>query len=947
MFHSEEGGKMSKRKSKIVSFLLHFLCILGLFIPFAFIARYYLDPARFFGTAFNRPLGVDFYQFLTYASYVKEHLNLPILLWKTEWFTGIPFIFDYAWIHFYLAAPFVAIFKVMDGSKIYLLLTLFLFFVSNYFLFYELSKNRLLALLLDITLVLSASPYLALYGGGNSTFSANLFFVPLSIYLVVKYYHSQKRKFLFLSILSTGFAFLGHPAIALMFVFFPSLLFLFFWWDEKTPLFSLRKIFDALLYLFIPMFIGAPTIYQMYTIGVMAQKGMGPIFAAQAPIEKAIIETFSSNNIFIYLGFGFLLLFVLLSRSFKTLKKATPFLLGLIFILIFEWLYKIGKNPAVGPIGPGRTFWFLPLMLACLSAIFWNSIREKLKHANSSSQRIFVLTFGLGSLVFLGLFFLDPTLNSDFINYVNPNVAEPPQINKVFNSRVSDDEKKVIIEKFIPSFIDTNDKQHRFFTINGNINIWWNILYSLPLYHGYYSGKQWAGANWSYWTNMVLSGEQVYHWKTPLQIAKNQALFLIDWQSIKYLYDKEAEIKDDMQPLETNEALIASYLSQDQNIMEEKGPDQGSGQRFWKFKESVSSKIVRPSNSPTLLVIGDDISYDSIFKILAMNNLNSKYIIPIHGPEYADDIQEKELKNFDMILLYRFKSGEKGWKTLERYVREGGKLIIETNDDRVKESDSKRLLEGKSLPSVFPISETQRDDLGKEWEEKMEQSKIFEGVDIKKLAPLDYDGNPWKLSYTNKDQVRNWGEILLSQKDNPILVSGKLDQGIVIWSGMSLPYHLLTYHNESEIHLFENILNFLVTLKKEDEIDFEVQRPQSENIKVTGNNFKGVILGENAYGGWVAKVNSSGKSKKLKIYKAGPDFMYVRLPQEFQSSPEVKFNYRGSILGWFLFILGVSTALVVLKRIFIPQKPILSKKIFPRLGLKREIKDWWWKDDEA
>ncbi len=932
---------MKKPKSKIISFLLHFLCILGLLIPFAFIARYYLDPGRFFGVNFNRPLGVDFYQFLTYASYVKEHFNLPILLWRTDWFTGLPFIFDYAWLHFYLAVPFIAVFKIMDGSKFYLLFTLFLYFVFNYFLFYELSKNRILSLLLNLTLIWSASPFLALYGGGNNTFSADLFFVPLSIYFVVKYYHSQNRKFLFLSVFSTGFAFLGHPAVALMFVFFPSLLFLFFWWDEKTPLFSLRKVSDSLIYFFISIFIGAPTIYQMYATAVMAQKGMGPLFVARAPIEKALIETFSSNNTFIYIAFGILFLFVVLSRSFKTLKKATPFLLGLVFILIFEWLYKIGKNPAVGPIGPGRTFWFFPLMLACLTAVFWNSIKEKLKQAKSFFNKIFILTFGIGSLIFLGLFFLEPTIKADFDNYVCPNVAEPPQINKVFDMDAPEDEKKDILEKFIPSFMDTSDKQHRFFTINGNINIWWNIRYSLPLYHGYYSGKQWMGANWSYWTNMVFSGEQVYHWETSLQLTKNQALFLIDWQSIKYLYAREAEIKEDMLPLETSEALIASYLYQDEDIIEEKGPDQGSEQRFWKFKEKVSSKIVRPSNSPTLLVVGNEIGYDSIFRVLSMSNLNSKYIIPIHGSEYIDDIKKEELENFDVILLYNYKvKSPKSWKTLEDYVKEGGRLIINTGGDS-KEVDL------ENLPVVFPINDLVKSSIDQEWNLEVPSHPINDSISYDEFSPPTYNEGPWGVSSVpSEDDLRNWAEVILSDSGHPILVSGDLGQGKVIWSGINLPYHLLTYQNESEIRLFENILNSLVTLEEEDKINFDFQRPRSENIKVSGNDFKGVILGENAYGGWTASVKSSGTTQKLKVYKVGPDFMYVRIPEDFQDSFEVQFSYRGSLKAWFLSILSLLSIFWIAKKILLPKKNILPKMIFPRLGLNRKVKDWWWKDDE-
>ncbi len=327
-----------------------------------------------------------------------------------------------------------------------------------------------------------------------------------------------------------------------------------------------------------------------------------------------------------------------------------------------------------------------------------------------------------------------------------------------------------------------------------------------------------------------------------------------------------------------------------------------------------------------------------------MNNLNSKYIIPIHGPDYIDGIRERELKNFDIILLYGHKyKSLRSWKILEDYVKNGGKLIINTGGDN-KEVDL------EDLPAVFPTNDLVKSSINKKWNLDSPVHPITSSLSVSDFSPPVYEDGPWGVSVVPSDEdLRPNAKIILSDSGHPILVSRNLDKGTVVWSGMNLPYHLLTYHNKSETLLFKNILNFLVILKKGDEINFEVQRPQSENIRVTGNDFKGVILGENAYGGWTASVKSSEKTQKLKIYKAGPDFMYVRLPQEFQSSAEVRFHYRGSVWGWFLFILSVSTIFVVLKKVFLLQKSILpkSRKIFPRLGLKSGIKDWWWKDDEV
>ena len=272
------------------------------------------------------------------------------------------------------------------------------------------------------------------------------------------------------------------------------------------------------------------------------------------------------------------------------------------------------------------------------------------------------------------------------------------------------------------------------------------------------------------------------------------------------------------------------------------------------------------------------------------------------------------------------------------YVRNGGTLIIETGNE-VKEADMGNLPGLKELPEVFPINKTKREELGMVWQPTVGDSQLWQGVDQNKFSPLDYDGSPWKLSVIDPKDLRSWGKTVLSQKGNPVIVSGSLGKGKVIWSGMTLLYHIQAFQNTEESQFFRNFLDTTIGINKEETLPFDFNRDQSEKIRITASNFKGILFKETFNSGWQASMDSG----KLDVYKAGMGFMYVKMPNKAQGEKTVFINYKGEGKYKAMFYLSIITMIFIALYFFFGDKTV--RKLQSGVS-KREKTAWLGGEDE-
>ena len=76
---------------------------------------------------------------------------------------------------------------------------------------------------------------------------------------------------------------------------------------------------------------------------------------------------------------------------------------------------------------------------------------------------------------------------------------------------------------------------------------------------------------------------------------------------------------------------------------------------------------------------------------------------------------------------------------------------------------------------------------------------------------------------------------------------------------------------------------------------------------------KGILYKYNRWPGWVAQTQLNGQPTSLPIYTAGPELMFVSIPEKFKSQElTITFKYRGSPIDWISFGLTIIANLTVL-----------------------------------
>lgn len=904
---------MKKINKKLLAGLFIVIALGAIFVAFFPIAKsyYYTYP----------PLGDDFYHTFSQIQYFKNNLTWPQLSWKYIWWFGGPSLLDYPWLNFYLITPLVKFLGLYQGVIFYYLAAILFYGWTCYFLFKKLSSSRLIALGLAAAVIWSTSTWILLI---KSAFAAatNQLFLALAVLLILKYQESNKRKFLYLSAMTVGLSFFIH-GISIAFLLPALLILITFWWDKKERFWRWKKkIVDIFSFAIIVVLISSYYFYNLLF-------GFGPRrfdFSVLGWMKQdAFSAILNKTDIIIPVLFIGLFLFALLLKRFKEIKKIVPFFAVLLYIILFNIITLNGHNP-VGTDFPPHKGWFIyTLVVALFCAILWQAVEPKLKiYFRKWLFTMIQITLFLALISPLGLFSVFNYLDYFKVHNEEYSCAPAESLHKAI---IKND--YIEMDKNFPDWFPRNDKNWRYYPLNSCLYLWWNVVNKMPISRGY-SLLLINKMNIDYSNRMSELFTGVLAKKNPNldpAIVKNSFLYFLDWMGLGYI-----------------ENYDSPYIKDPEIVELDKKPE---AFQVLPIKKEVTSPIIKATNVPSILVVASPAGFDTVIQALAQENLNSRYLIPIKGTSYIDDLTKEDLNNFKAILLYDYHyRKEKSfhqyplapWNKLSEYVKNGGNLIIETGSE-VKESDLKNLPGASKLPEVFPIEKTSWGELGSSWQPLSGQDSLLRGVNLKNLPPLIYNEDPWKLSYSSKDGVRNWAKAILSQKGNPVLVEGEFGRGKVVWSGLTLPYHIQTYSDLEENQLFRNILSELLVLKDEQTLPFEFERDKSEHIVLRVDKARGVLFKENYNTGWQARVNG----QKLKIYKTALGFMYVKFPENLDNAAvTIDFDYKGQPLLKDLFYLNLATILWVIVYFLGGYK--LNKKLekwfrFNKLRLK--VKKWW------
>lgn len=380
---------------------------------------------------------------------------------------------------------------------------------------------------------------------------------------------------------------------------------------------------------------------------------------------------------------------------------------------------------------------------------------------------------------------------------------------------------------------------------------------------------------------------------------------------------------------------------------------------IYHFKDNTGLASI--TNKPVLLVIGGDKklsdAYDTVFKGLTKADFGYKDAWSVQGKQYIDDYALGELQQFEGIVLYgyRYRDRSKAWRLLEKYVSEGGSLLINTGWQYVCQDWGKEN-QGKSeeilMPKLFPVERTIWGPLDLKWNLTLGENEINTGVTTRDWGEPLWSGQPWGVSSAPKTALKKGAFILLEDNGRILTAGMTFGKGKVVWSGFDFLNHLNHYQANDERLLVHNLFSWLVGGEyRETSLDFERQTPDLINIKyqvLEGNNK--LMFKEVASDNWVSLLVQNGKTKDLPIYKAGPGWRVVFLDNKFNSG-EVVFKFQKNkveIMGMLVSILTVIMVIffLLLRLMGKDVGKITKEKMTLFIEKRKSIISKNWEDDE-
>lgn len=768
-----------------------------------------------------------------------------------------------------------------------------------------------------------------------------------------------------------------------------------------------KKIFYIFVYGALSFLVGLPLLYPTLGAGLKHIVFIGGRQAAirstvSAPPESADVKAyyltqphkiyFDTNKIlFVALGLTLvtsIILFFLKPRK-QFFLEILPYLILALYFTGYIWIFAFDISIYHG--GWFRLFWSVPIWLGGLSSVFWHAAAESLKKSFLArfsrlliQPLILLVVFGVVVIMYWlpvaqfsvnkpGLYSIiaEKFKTKEIKDALSLKILKLPLPFNIaaFILRISDEGKAAFssaypmslntytedenLKKFLlPNFLQENSTPiYRLYSADATFNISWTSYSEIPLARGYIDPPiKNEERGYLFWLDAAVNVDPtkggpglVEGFGYPEQVARNHALFLIDWNAIRYFQGGgTSSYSSPINNLIDDPNLISDKV--DVDIATKFPVPAPQRLKYLQLKPEYTSPIVSATNATTIGIFASDGGYETIVRSLAATNLNSRILIPIKLGKMLDKISSRDLEAFDTLILYDYDYKNKNvFKKLAEFVKQGGSLILDSGVE-TKESDNRKI----ELPEIFPFVQLERKGLGTEWDLLINQDELIKSIDIQKFSPPLFDDSEWKFAYPDSDSTRNNEEILITNQAKPVLTLGNLGKGKILWSGMNLFYHVSRFNNLDEGIFLKNIIGKVIDLEEKQFPVSQVERSNARTVIISGNSTKGILLKEQFYPGWRANIKTSSGTKSAKIFSAGasfPGYMYVRLPKN-TTTYTVTFRFSGSLTTWILMSFSLVVFLILMDNI------LLNGLIFGRFVrktaqiLKKKTEKWWEKDDE-
>ncbi len=360
---------------------------------------------------------------------------------------------------------------------------------------------------------------------------------------------------------------------------------------------------------------------------------------------------------------------------------------------------------------------------------------------------------------------------------------------------------------------------------------------------------------------------------------------------------------------------------------------------FYKFTDDVVSPIALVTDAPALLCICDRSTHDSLNKIFGLNNINSRYLINVYENSPVDAFSLSELQRFALVYLsnYHYRDKARAFKTLADYVKQGGKVVIDTGGESPESRSQK-------IPDLFPFTSLVRKGLGREWDLSLDAvDPVTADLDWSQFSPPLYDNAEWNFSYP-EGEIDKEAQVLVSQANMPLIIRKKLGQGTLIWSGMNLAYHVQYYTNVAESKFVIGLLKSLIDLQSHEYRETKLHYINSADITFTAvASAKGALLKLQNWDGWHTKADG----RNVKTYAAGPSFPgFIYIPLKESQKVNIHATYWGEPGWWFWATVSLVTGLILIDlSVFGGFIAVRFMKRFTK-GSHKLLTRWWEREEE-
>jgi len=906
------------------------------------------------------PVGADKYEHLTITKYILD--NWPNSSWHYIWAAGNPFHLWYAPLMHHIMALFVYVTRFSIGfSLMFMALTAYcVVAVALYYSVLEITGSRLSSIMSSV-LALSSPVFWAYWQGGYYPRTLSLMFLSLATLLVIRYVKNTRSNTLyFLSVLVAAASIQSHlgalilTPLSILFVVFLCVRGL-----RSRIAFALKLLLPSFLisgHYLIPFILSGPTSH----IRWIGRFGMN----YQDFFLPSIWMWNPSPVLFVPLAICLIIPFVrrsfIRTDSHRWRLVAAFGLMSAVMLFLGTALFFGYEANVDMVLPPGliftafHTFYYF-LFLIC-GAIVGLGVASKRVVTGELARPI--TRFRLRASAILMLIVVTASLMTNLIldkrltawvrwspyPFVMPHPIllniEPGRVSPQWQLstsvdilRPSPDPALEVVQQLMKG--NEDERMYRFGTIDAGVAGWFNYLYSVPQTRDYELTVI-VYPNWRAWLDTAV-------WARVNNYEETN--YLLDWYAVKWFIAAPVEIRIGTK-VTLGPSNYEKFLSRprDYRVVAVSGDN-----RVYGFTYKHSTPIASATNTPTLLIVGKEgVAYEEVFRTIAHLGYGSHYIIPVRGRAYIDDYTLEELSGFDAIVLYKYQyhNQAKAWSLLDKYVKGGGGLLIETTNS----PDESASL----IPSPSPVEATKKTDFGEKWHFSFIEHEVTREIDFSSFSPAIYNETgvltPWGVSASYNSSVRTWARTVLWDQGFPVVAAGRLDKGFVVWSGLNLFARVASYRNLVESLFLSKVIDWIsmAPAKRTVKVDYEAQQVTAERIRVSIRSpSAGVLLKESCFENWRAYLlDARGMRRDLPILRAGPDFMFVQVRSSDVLPIQIFFEYGRSWEEW----LGYSTSAISFTVLLIlclrPSTFSRLGHLQMRLGKFKKRLDEWWREEE-